>query len=245
MVNNKYNRWTVLEIGIFKTERRTRKTERWLCQCDCGTIRELNAAYVMRGDSQSCGCFAAELASRHILDLKGRRFGKLIVIEESHRGRGVHWKILCDCGVLKTAASGDLVAGRCRSCGCGRNNTDRIQSIDEDTTQGFKRLVRRYVDSAKRRKIEFLLSLDEIRYLTKQKCSYCGIEPCQNIGRVKNIVYKHNGIDRVDSSKPYIIENCVTCCKMCNFAKMDNSYNDFVNWIKRAYHYLNRIDTNA
>lgn len=57
-------------------------------------------------------------------DLKGKRFGKLVVIEraENHYypsgGSCVMWKCQCDCGGIKIANSQKLQNGKIRSCGC-------------------------------------------------------------------------------------------------------------------------------
>lgn len=31
---------------------------RWLCECDCGTEKIINAQELIRGQTRSCGCFA-------------------------------------------------------------------------------------------------------------------------------------------------------------------------------------------
>ena len=36
------------------------------------------------------------------------------------------------------------------------------------------------------------------------------------------------GIDRVDSNKPYVKENCVPCCYTCNIHKFTFSQNGFL-----------------
>lgn len=47
-----------------------------------------------------------------------------------------------------------------------------------------------------------------------------------------------NGIDRIDSSKGYSIDNCVPCCTMCNRMKLDYKLSDFINHVhKIANHY--------
>jgi hypothetical protein len=55
MVGEKYGRWTVLkDLGIIK------RKARWLCECECGMVRELDAGSIKRGHSKSCGCLALE-----------------------------------------------------------------------------------------------------------------------------------------------------------------------------------------
>lgn len=40
--------------------------------------------------------------------------------------------------------------------------------------------------------------------------------------------YWYNGVDRVDNTKGYTLENCVTCCAEANYAKRALSYADFI-----------------
>lgn len=55
------------------------------------------------------------------LQLVGRVFGKLTVLEPAHKNkRGVtHWLCRCECGNTSTPEGSDLVRGTTTSCGCG------------------------------------------------------------------------------------------------------------------------------
>ena len=54
------------------------------------------------------------------LDLKNKRFGKLLVLEKigKDKSRNVMWKCKCDCGNETTSTSRDLNRGHKTSCGC-------------------------------------------------------------------------------------------------------------------------------
>lgn len=53
------------------------------------------------------------------LDLKGQRFGKLVVVRESDSRNGrAYWVCKCDCGNEKTVATSKLRNGNTRSCRC-------------------------------------------------------------------------------------------------------------------------------
>ena len=58
-------------------------------------------------------------------DLKGQRFGRLLVCrrEPPKRGarNGVYWICKCDCGRGKKILSSALLSGFTRSCGCLRS----------------------------------------------------------------------------------------------------------------------------
>lgn len=48
-----------------------------------------------------------------------------------------------------------------------------------------------------------------------------------------NGVIAINGMDRVLNSQGYTIENCVTCCKICNRAKSNLTIADWVTYLKQ------------
>jgi len=65
--------------------------------------------------------------SPNFVDLAGRRFGYLTVIEFVGKSHGhARWRCRCDCGRETTSQSGDLKRGISKSCGCkgsGRRHT--------------------------------------------------------------------------------------------------------------------------
>jgi hypothetical protein len=96
-------------------------------------------------------------------------------------------------------------------------------------------LFSKYKKTAKERGLQWLLSKDTFDVLINQECFYCGVSPKQKYktnSRSKN-VYFYNGIDRVDNTQGYTAENCVTCCKVCNWAKNAFSIEDFLDWVYR------------
>ena len=63
------------------------------------------------------------------MDMIGKRYGRLVVIEEAGRSkRGLRlWNLRCDCGGTVTAATGTLNYGHTRSCGCIRKERPNSQ----------------------------------------------------------------------------------------------------------------------
>ena len=57
--------------------------------------------------------------SRRTIDLTGRRFGKLLVLEyERTDGHGQrHWRCKCDCGRETVVRSNNLLSGLTKGCG--------------------------------------------------------------------------------------------------------------------------------
>lgn len=89
----------------------------WECQCDCGVITYATASSLVTGHKKSCGCLKH---SPHAEDLKGQRFGYLVVTKRvgTSKNRRALWRCKCDCGKSTTVPSIDLKSGNTKSCGC-------------------------------------------------------------------------------------------------------------------------------
>lgn len=194
-----------------------------------------------------------------INDLTGKRFGRLTVISFSHlRKSQSMWLCKCDCGTEKLVQGSYMTSQGVQSCGCltrelssergkiiGKKNISKyVESKRKPKGESSRNhLFYLYKYKANKRKIEFALSIDDFAVITKQSCHYCGIEPNQiQNQKGKSTAYIFNGIDRIDNSKGYILDNCVPCCKQCNTAKMASTKEEFLIWINRVYHYQNRDD---
>jgi len=124
-------------------------------------------------------------------------------------------------------SGGSLKSKHTRSCGCLQIESRKLAYGEA----AFNRLLLKYKLGAESRNLEFKLSKQEFKYLTKQDCHYCNIEPKQIfINEKHNGNYTYNGIDRKDNNRGYIIDNCVPCCFICNRAKNNLSYNEFIKW---------------
>ncbi len=74
---------------------------------------------------------------RKLIDLTGRRFGRLVVIERAEndkRGGKVRWACLCDCGTERIVRGALLRNGESQSCGCLHAEKNR----DQLTTHGMR-----------------------------------------------------------------------------------------------------------
>lgn len=56
LTGKRYGRWTVLEQATPGTG----YTTRWLCECDCGTVKTVDGQLLRTGKSRSCGCLNDE-----------------------------------------------------------------------------------------------------------------------------------------------------------------------------------------
>ena len=81
-----------------------------------------------------------------MLDLTGKRFGRLLAIcptEQRKRGNIV-WKCQCDCGRTSYVIAGKLARGGTQSCGCTRKESlakEAQKNIADLTGQRFGRLI--------------------------------------------------------------------------------------------------------
>lgn len=79
---------------------------------------------------------------------------------------------------------------------------------------------KKYIRDAKKRKITFMLTEKEFESIINKPCHYCN-------------TLNGNGIDRKDSSNGYILNNCVSSCKTCNFMKSDCDYDVFFDKLEK------------
>lgn len=172
------------------------------------------------------------MLSKQILDLTGKQYGKLTVINfHSLINKRAWWLCKCECGNEKIIRSSHLVHGSVTSCKC------KVKLPKGEA--GLRGVLRTYKHKASQRGYSFDLTDEQFKNITKMSCHYCGSFPnneAKHPGYNGNYVY--NGIDRIDNTKGYSIENCVPCCRTCNRAKNTMSYSEYINWIHRTSNYL-------
>lgn len=89
----------------------------WNCECVCGNKIIVSGSNLKTGHTTSCGC--VKNIPYNFIDLTGKRFGRLVVLEKVGRNdRGVTWKCKCDCGNIKEVCGLDLRESSVQSCGC-------------------------------------------------------------------------------------------------------------------------------
>lgn len=120
--------WTVKE----QDKNSISRDMRWICECNCGTIKSVLGKNLRNGRSKSCGCLKKEqdrirmieMNKNRALDLRGQKYGLLTPIcpaekEYQKDKKSIVWKCLCDCGNI-TYVTVDNLRGQhpVRSCGC-------------------------------------------------------------------------------------------------------------------------------
>ena len=143
-------------VAIRPTGRRASGSVVWECQCDCGRAVEVAASSLKNGGTKSCGCIRgwpnrprgkAEVTvcrrpRKLLVDLTGKRVGRLVVLRATSRRVGkngdVLWECQCDCGNVTEVRTSLLISGRTRSCGCLHTDKHLVKDL---TGQRFGRLV--------------------------------------------------------------------------------------------------------
>lgn len=93
---------------------------RWSCKCDCGIIKVIDHNALSSGNAVSCGCSKILFLQSKTIDLIGKKFGRLTVIEKIKKegSRRLYWRCICDCGKEKIIDGEALRKKATTSCGC-------------------------------------------------------------------------------------------------------------------------------
>ncbi|MHB8730113.1 MAG: hypothetical protein ACYC9K_13945 [Sulfuricaulis sp.] len=96
----------------------------WLCQCDCGQLKEIRENSLTQGLTKSCGCLNRDTDKRR-KSMTGLTFGRLQVLKYvkiapvGHRKSvDAIWLCKCKCGNHKEVRGRSLRDGSTISCGC-------------------------------------------------------------------------------------------------------------------------------
>ena len=189
-----------------------------------------------------------EKRSHNFYDRVGQKYGDMTVLKflETRVTEGGSYKAMwlceCICGKQIAVSSGNLSSGNTTNCGCKR--AERLQVYVDTILRlpkgeaAFNTVYAKYEFGAKKRGLIFDLSKEIFKLLCLGNCDYCGIAPSNteaDYGR-KNGKFIYNGIDRIDNAIGYVKENCVTCCKICNYMKRTMGREAFLKHIEAIYH---------
>lgn len=147
----------------------------------------------------------------------------------------VAWGCQCSCGKIFITTSRNLHRGQ-KSCGC-LSKSNRFSKILSTIDGVLSRTVYHYKQSAISRKFCWELTREQAIALFSKKCIYCGGEGrplARYLVRLLPEEYKDfkiNGIYRKNNAIGYTKENSVSCCSICNRAKLNLTEKEFLQWI--------------
>lgn len=118
------------------------------------------------------------------------------------------------------------------------NNPDKMIEFNDTRRNSYDNQYNVYKTSADTKQLEFSISFDDYKNVVKNPCHYCGV--IQNRGSEC-----FNGIDRENNDVGYVLDNCVSCCKMCNYMKKSLSKNVFVKRVEHILSYNTIVDNGS
>lgn len=183
-------------------------------------------------------------------NLLGQKFARLLVTAEAEPvgvKRRTAWLCQCDCGSTKIITAEELKSGGTKSCGC-LNQEKRVErastmygacvKFHPSETSARRVWKKRYSDGN--------IPFEDFLRLSQMDCHYCGAKPnnTQNAAMEDkkasqfakdNGDFVYNGLDRIDSSLLHTLDNVVSCCKWCNYAKRERTAAEFEVWAEQLY----------
>lgn len=134
----KFGRLTV--VSLLPRNEWGGRDAKWKCKCDCGSECFVTSCNLRSGHVKSCGCLRRELAidRRKSPDLSGQRFWNLTVLHRvdrpEFRGKGKHYRCICDCGREIDVSAHNILIGHIKSCGCRNGYKGRRKELYAEIT---------------------------------------------------------------------------------------------------------------
>jgi 5-methylcytosine-specific restriction endonuclease McrA len=181
---------------------------------------------------------------RNTEDITGQKFERLTALRAvgskySQAGAmlGKLWECQCECGNLRTVLRKHLgrVTKECESCVLARRPHNLRGYKRRPTYTPIMASVRVKMGLYQRKRRakcrKFALTVQQAYSLFTGTCYYCGVAPDLTGPTIPTS--RLNGIDRVDPQRDYEADNCVSCCKYCNYAKNDMTTDQFFSLVSR------------
>ena len=196
---------------VRKTKRTTSGHQLAIYECQCGHQLEVRVAHVKGGATKRC-------RDCRLKYKKGDRFGLTVLTgKRKTYGYPQQYEAICSCGeVIWLALAGLTRYAGCKSC---RGERARLRQVISGYKQQCKIKKRRW-DLTEKQALE----------LFSAPCYYCQALPDPR-----------NGIDRLDNTAGYTLENVVSCCYTCNKAKMAQTVEEFRAWAKRLMPFASNL----
>lgn len=172
----------------------------------------------------------------------GAKFGKLTILELSHRRivecpsgpvSVVYWKCQCECGNIKSISSSNILRRKIPSCGCscnGKNPDGKSPYKDRKNSPIPFWYISSLKKGAKKRELEYNVSEDylwEVFLSQNKQCVLSGRDLVL-IKSNKKQQLQTASLDRIDSSKGYVEGNVQWVHKNINLMKVDFTDKEFI-----------------
>lgn len=232
-------KYSILDKKVIIGQNKKSKTYRYLIQVkcnDCGIIRWVNPSnpYYKKGICRNCN---EQHYREQVLNIENDTFKVLSIDQEETAKNSRHTKYFVQCKkcgkIFSRRAS--VIRQSLNSIVC--SNCRKLRNNKPLNVIRYKEYCY-YRSGAKHRNLEWNLTEEQFANLINKNCFYCGELPSKR----QSVSYKTdyelvNGIDRIDSTKGYTIDNCVPCCSKCNLMKNNLKKEDFLQHISKIYNF--------
>lgn len=204
----------------------------WNLRCKCGQEYQATTTILNKGRKHHCGCLRN-------FPMPGKVYGNGIIIKEEGRTkRGEKlWLMQCKCDKQYTAHTSVLINGNTKSCGCLRLERFGVPLGLEVNYTWYKC----YIKSARERKLEFNLTIQDIVDLFAEQQGVCALTGRKLILPTTSKLYRSNkytaSIDRINNDLGYTKENIQIIHKELNMVKWILSNDDFIKLCKEVTDY--------
>jgi len=238
------------DLTVIEETKSAKGRIRWKCRCKCGVILEsVIGSNLVRGNTTSCGCKCLTSKKYNFVDLNGRTFGKLTVIEKldkKTKTRGILWKCLCECGNYIELPSNSLTSGNTISCGNKKIHIKAGKDVDEWRVGEIPiSHLTSIKQNAIKRNLHYEVSNEYLWNLflsQNKKCVLSGVELTftKNSNASKYRACETNAsLDRINNQIGYVEGNVRWLHKDIN--RIRGQFNDtqFLEWCKKCYLHSN------
>ncbi len=239
---DRFYHWTVKQIHT---------AQKIDCICDCGYQKQQRQTDLLRGVTKQCpNCYAKKPKAGM---QTGKRFGKWTVVDVNdftylYRKDGKvlerQYRCVCDCGTVKYIRTSHITRGLSKQC-----DKCRLQSYYTNKVGCIPMMdIQRYKAGAQKRKKEWAVEPQYLYELYEQQSRSCAVSGVliefseKGVGTIGAKDISTASLDRIDSSKGYVVGNVQWVHKDVNKMKMDLPEEKFLSIVKQIYEHkqLNR-----
>lgn len=121
-----------------------------------------------------------------------------------------------------------------------KNNPEKVKVIKDNFSKNHPGITKKYLkdyqvtlkgkyrtmkNGGLKRNYEVMITFEDFTKIVSNPCAYCG----ENEKRI--------GVDRIDNSKGYTLENSNPCCTICNMMKKTMTVSEFISHIKKIHNH--------
>ena len=234
--NQVIGQWTVLNSSII--------LGRISCQCSCKAKVKVRYYDLINGKSKSCTrCCNKKDYLIEKENLIGKTINEWYVIKPVHVKDNWLWLCKCSCGNEKVVRHTDLINGKTKKCHKDKGPSSKNYKGTKEISGTY---INRIKKGAKSRSLAFTVTKEDLHNLAEKQKFCCALTGEKLIFPYYRLTAdKHNAsLDRIDSSKGYIVGNVQWITIDANLGKQQLSQSEFINLcMKVSMNYLKESES--